>query len=106
MAFLLTQPALRPRDWYSSTMLCIIDIKGVTKITMEELVLLNVLNTSGRRAKQRLLPYPVGKITKQSFPFKKCKTTFSCSGLIESYPRCFPACLIISYIHLTKSTRP
>ena len=46
------------------TMLCIIDIKGVTTITMEELVLLKVLNTSGRRAKQRLLPYAVGKITK------------------------------------------
>ena len=46
-----------------------------------------VLNTSGRRAKQRLLPYPVGKMTEQSTPFKKCETTFSCSGLIVSYPR-------------------
>ena len=73
MAFLLTQPAFRPRDWYSSTMLCIIDIKGVTKITMEELVLLNVLNTSGRRAKQRLLPYPVGKITNNLFLLRSVK---------------------------------
>ncbi len=50
-------------------MLCIIDISGVTTITIEEPVCL-VFKTRGRIPTHRLFPYPVGSIMKpwQSFP--------------------------------------
>ncbi len=65
-------------------MLCIMDISGVTTTTMEEPVCLEVLKTRGRIPTYRLFPYPVGRITKQSFPLINYVTTASCSLRLDS----------------------